>query len=216
MLVQYRTNPMTAHLPLPNEPHGPDGAVASTAARDRAWVAAIRAGDVAAFEAMYRAYKDALGGYISHLLHSREAAEEVIHDLFLRLWEQRELWDPPAALNAYLFRAARNRALNYLRHERVETKFRDRIARDAAVAEAWPACAPTPDETLRFRDIEHAIERAVSTLPVRCQEVFRLNRYQRLSYTEVAQVLQISVKTVEMQMGRAFVALRRQLAEWRE
>jgi RNA polymerase sigma-70 factor (ECF subfamily) len=59
------------------------------------------------------------------------------------------------------------------------------------------------------------VERAVASLPARCQEVFRLNRYQRLSYAEVAQVMQISVKTVEMQMGRALVALRSRLAEWR-
>jgi RNA polymerase sigma-70 factor (ECF subfamily) len=209
---------MTAHFLLPGDSHGTGGAgaSASTVARDRAWVAAIRAGDVAAFEAMYRAYKTPLGGYVQHLLGSREAAEEVIHDLFLRLWEQRELWEPPAALNTYLFRAARNRALSYLRHQRVEAKFRERSAQGMTGDEALSAPPSTPDDALRLQEIEEAVERAVAALPERCREVFRLNRYQRLSYAEVAQVLQISVKTVEMQMGRALAALRRQLAEWRE
>src|SRR5881394_2101537 len=161
---------MTAHLPYPGEPHGADDAGLSTVARDRAWVAAIRAGDVAAFEAMYRAYKDSLGGYVQHLLRSRDAAEEVIHDLFLRLWEQRELWEPPAALNTYLFRAARNRALSYLRHQRVETKFRERAARDTAVAEPLSTRPPTPDNAFQLREIEDAVERAVESLPARCQE----------------------------------------------
>lgn len=185
------------------------------AARDRAWIDGIRQGDVAAFEALYRAYKNDLGGYVQSLLRSREAAEEIIHDLFLRFWEQRELWEPTGPLNTYLFRAARNRAISYLRHQRVEAKFRERAA-GGLMAGAMSPPPPTADDVFRLREVENAVEQAVDALPDRCREVFRLNRYQGLSYAEVAQVLQISVKTVEMQMGRALTALRRRLAEWRE
>ena len=99
----------------------------SRESRDRAWVESIRTGDVPAFEAMFRAYKNDLGAFVTSCVHSREAAEEVIQDLFLHLWEQRHEWQPTVPLNIYLFRAARNRAIDHLRHQRVEAQFRERI-----------------------------------------------------------------------------------------
>ena len=139
----------------------------------------------------------------------------MVQDLFLRIWEHRELWDPAGALNAYLFRAVRNRAFNYLRHQRVKTKFCERTA-DELSPRSTNISSLMPDQVLRLHEIEDAVERAVQALPPRCREVFQLNRYQRLSYVQVAHVLQISVKTVEMQMGRALASLRRSLADWRE
>ena len=113
--------PDRRHAPL----YAPDS---SRESRDRAWVESIRTGDVPAFEAMFRAYKNDLGAFVMSWVHSREAAEEVIQDLFLHLWEQRHEWQPPVPLNIYLFRAARNRAIDYLRHQRVETEFQQRVA----------------------------------------------------------------------------------------
>lgn len=185
------------------------------AARDREWVARIRTGDAQAFEAMYRAYKNHLGAFLERYLRSYEAAEEVVQDLFLHIWDHRHTWEVTAPLNVYLFRAARNRAISYLRHERVETKFRERVAREDLV-EFVPRPAGSADEAVRMDEVSDAIERAISALPDRCQEVFRLNRYHHLSYAEVAELLSISVKTVELHMGRALTALRVQLASWRE
>jgi RNA polymerase sigma-19 factor, ECF subfamily len=187
----------------------------SRESRDRVWVESIRTGDVPAFEAMFRAYKNDLGAFVTSWVHSREAAEEVIQDLFLHLWEQRHEWQPAVPLNIYLFRAARNRAIDHLRHQRVEAEFQDRIAerRDAGFE---PRAPVRGDEAAQAAELEDAIERAVSTLPPRCQEVFRLSRYHHLSYAEVAKVMQISTKTVEVQMGRALTALRSQLAAWRD
>ncbi len=205
-------------MPLPlssNDPGQPGRGADLAAARDREWVARIRQGDVVAFEAMYRVYKNDLGGFVESYVRSRETAEEIIQDLFVRLWEQRELWEFPGPLNTYLFRAARNRAISYLRRERVETQFLERTARELA-AEPDSRKGITVDESVRLQEVEAAVDRAVDALPERCQEVFRLNRYHGLSYAEVAQVMQISVKTVEVQMGRALTALRKRLAEWRE
>lgn len=182
------------------------------AARDRDWVERVRTGDVEAFEAMFRAYRDDLGAFLQSYLRSRAAAEDVLQDLFLRLWEQRYVLEITVPLNIYLFRAARNRAVSYLRHERVEAKFRERVAHDGNTF--VPRSSAPSDEAVRVHELEAAIEVAVSALPERCQEVFRLNRYHHLSYAEVAETLQISVKTVEVQMGRALTRLRGGLAEW--
>jgi RNA polymerase sigma-70 factor (ECF subfamily) len=197
------------------QPRVPGHATDAVLARDREWVARIRQGDIAAFEAMYRTYKNDLGAFLESFVRSREAAEEIIQDLFVRLWEQRDLWEFQGALNTYLFRAARNRAISYLRHERVATRFLERRAGEV-VAEFDSVRQPGADEACQANELEAAVDRAVEALPERCREVFRLNRYHGLSYAEVAQAMQISVKTVEVQMGRALTALRRRLAVWRE
>jgi RNA polymerase sigma-70 factor (ECF subfamily) len=181
-------------------------------ARDQEWVRRVRVGDAAAFEAMFRAYKNDIGAFVESCVRSRAGAEEVVQDLFLRIWAQRELWEVPGPLRTYLFRAARNRAVSYLRHERVEVAFRDRTAGGGAE----PMYVPSTDEVAVARVLRDDIEAAVDALPERCREVFRLARYHHLTYAEVAVVLELSVKTVEVHMGRALVALRKRLAGWRD
>jgi RNA polymerase sigma-70 factor (ECF subfamily) len=209
--------PTTMSLsPLADDSHLPAYAAdpAAIAARDRLWVAGIRASDAAAFEAMFRAYKNDLVGFVESVLRSHEAAQEVVQDLFLRIWQQRELWEFPGPLNTYLFRAARNRAISQLRHERIEARFRERVS-PGQTARLHGSPAPA-DERARTADLRAAIERAVNDLPDRCREVFRLSRYHHLGNAEVAQVLEISVNTVEVQMTRAIGFLRKRLADFQD
>jgi RNA polymerase sigma-70 factor, ECF subfamily len=189
---------------------------AARLARDREWVARIRTGDVAAFESMWRAYKNDIGAFVMSYVRSRAAAEEVVQDLFLRIWVQRHLWEVPGPFHTYLFSAARNRAINYLRHERVEAAFRERVACGGGDGVAAEARAADADEEAVTHALAADIGRSVAALPERCQEVFRLVRFHHLSYAEVATVLGISVKTVEVHMGRALTALRARLEVWRE
>lgn len=203
-------------LPADRWRHPSSGNADEVAARDQAWVERIRIGDVQAFEAMYRAYRKDLGAFAASHVRSVHAAEDLIHDLFLRLWQNRHEWELTIPLNVYLFRAARYRAISHLRHARVAAKFRERIAVEGASA-AFGAGPPAPaDAALHEGELEAAINRAIDALPERRREVFRLNRYHHLTYAEVAEVLGISVKTVEIHMGLALRALREQLAAWHE
>jgi RNA polymerase sigma-70 factor (ECF subfamily) len=205
------TSSLPSDLRPPERGPSPDG----VAARDRAWAAAVRTGDAEAFEAMFRAYKNDLVAFAARLLGSREPAQEVVQEIFLRIWQQRELWEFAGALNSYLFRAARNGAISRLRHERIETRFRERVAHGSSL----PVYGSRPDPTdarVRAADLTAAIERAVSELPERCREVFCLSRYHHLSNAEVADVLGISVNTVEVQMTRALSFLRKRLADFRD
>ena len=129
---------------------------------------------------------------------------------------QRHLWEVPGPFHTYLFRAARNRAINYLRHERVEAAFRERVAGGSGDGVAPEARAADADEATVTHALAADIGRSVAALPARCQEVFRLVRFHHLRYAEVAAVLGISVKTVEVHMGRALTALRARLEVWRE
>lgn len=192
---------------MPHAPRAPD-----QAARDRLLVARIREGDAGAFDALFCAYRDDLGAFVQSIVRSREAAEEIVHDLFLRLWDGRDLWEFEGMVRAYLFRAARNRAISHLRHERSELRLRERLSQKLAARP--PASAePAADAAVEARDLEAAIARAVARLPRRCQEVFRLSRHHQLSHVEVGKVMGIAPKTVEVQLRRALIALRAEL-EW--
>ena len=197
--------------PALNSELNPAGA---TAARDRDLVVRLRTGDEEAFAELYRTYVNGLGAFVKSIVQSDDVAEEIIQDLFLRLWKDRHSWDPPNPLGAYLYRAARNRAISHLRHERIETKFLDFPAGDGETRDI-PDVAPIADDLAEAADLNHAIVRVIETLPPRCREVFNLRRSHELSYAEIGEVLGISVKTVEIHMSRALGTLRRQLAPWR-
>lgn len=125
----------------------------------------------------------------------------------LELWRRRESLARDSSPQAYLFQSTRNRALNHVRHERVERTGEPEAVGLAAVNASAP-------EQLVEEEIEVALRSAVSELPARCREVFELSRTHGLKYAEIATVLGISVKTVEAQMGKALRTLREKLAPW--
>jgi RNA polymerase sigma-70 factor, ECF subfamily len=173
---------------------------------ERAMIEGLRTGAPAAFDSIFRAHYPLLVAVGQSLLGDRAAAEDVAQDVMLELWRRRENIVLDTSLRAYLARAARNRALNRIRHERV--------GRRADPEYEGPAPAPHADRQLAEAELDGAIQHAVHGLPARCREVFELSRAQGLRYAEIAQVLGVSVKTVEAHMGKALRLLREHLAPW--
>lgn len=170
----------------------------------------IREGDRDAFETVFRAYYAKLTDYANGLVRTRDGAEDVVQEVFVALWTQRERLTTPDNLVGYLYRAVRNRSLNQLRHRRMVADWQARSA-----AEDRNDAPPADRETERA-EIREAVRAAVATLSPRCQEVFGLSRNQGLTYPEIAASLGISIKTVETLMGRALKGIRERLAGWRE
>jgi RNA polymerase sigma-70 factor (ECF subfamily) len=174
---------------------------------ERELLVRLRQGDDAAYEAIFRQWYAPLVATTTALLRDRGPAEEVIQDVLLELWRRRESITFETSLRAYLFQAARNRALNYIRRQRVEARGESTIA----------AGLPTPepaDSEARESELNVAIQAAIAGLPDRCREVFELSRVKGLKYSEIATELGISVKTVEAQMGKALRVMREKLAPW--
>ena len=157
-----------------------------------------------AFDELVRAHYGRLCNFAYRFARSRDAAEDVVQEVFTRLWQQREQFDVRDPL-PYLYQAVRNRLVTSRRHELVRERWRadvdheDRHTRDAASA-------------VELADLRRAVARAIDALPERCRLIFTMSREQDLSYAEIARVLDISVKTVETQMGRALKALRARLS----
>lgn len=174
---------------------------------DRAILARLRTGDERAFDALFREFYAPLVGFAESLLHVRQAAEEVVQDVFLEVWRRRESLQLEETWRAYLYRATRNRGLNELRHERVKLKSEPMLRAPEAVE-------PSGQDELEAAELEAAFRRALAALPEPVREVFELSRRDGLRYGEMAAALGISVKTVEARMGRALKELREHLADW--
>lgn len=165
----------------------------------------LRAGRQDAYESIFKSYYAQLVGAAESMLRERSAAEDVVQDVMVELWKRRQSIDVETSLRAYLFRAVRNRSLNQIRHRKIaplaDPETANRVAGGGAA-----------DRELETRELNTALRKAVATLPDRCREVFELSRVQGLSYAEIGKVLEISVKTVEAQMGKALRVLREALA----
>lgn len=171
-------------------------------------IALLRSGDVESFERVYRSYVVALCQLADSYVRSRDAAEDIVQELFTWLWANRHEFQPEHGLRAYLFGAVRNRALNALRDEATAARV------SATQSSSATRTSGAADAELMVSDLETAIHAAVEGMPPRCREVFALLRTQALTYAEVAVILGISPKTVEVHMSRALAILRARLGPW--
>lgn len=165
--------------------------------------------DAEAFRILFDTHFDRLLRYVRRYLGSPEESEDLIQDLFLTLWRDRRTIGLHRDLTGYLYAMARHRALDRLKHRRVETRFRERRALALALEREGPSWNPATE--LEERDLAAAIQRAVDTLPPRQREVLRLRWQEHLSYAEVGAALGIAPKTVAIHRGRALRHLRAML-----
>ena len=176
---------------------------------DRELVERIGRGEQEAFDLVFRTHYAPLVGLAERMLRERATAEEVVQDVMLELWRRRESLALEESLRAYLFRAVRNRALNQLRHERVQREAEPRLGGERSTA-------PVAHLRLVEEEIDAALREGVEALSPRTREVFELSRVHGLKHAEIAAALGISVKGVEAQMGKALRELRARLGPWIE
>ena len=169
----------------------------------------IRAGDEAAFERAFRLYAKPLHAYGYTLLNNNHVAEEMIQDLFLKIWEQRGALQIHTSLKAYLYRSMHNDCMNLLRHLKVKKNYEVVVNKEEGSFKQYQ-----PVNRLEVKEIQQKLRNGLNKLPEACRTVFQLSRFEHLTYKEIASQLGISVKTVENQMGKAFKFLRVELQDY--
>lgn len=165
-------------------------------------------GSEPAFEKLFRLFYQKLTGYAYSLLKDKEQAEEIVQDVFANIWSGRASLNVDLAIRAYLFRAVHNRCMNHFRHEKIKQQHQQYTV---AVS---PYQHESAGSRLALSELKLKINEGLAQLPPACREVFRLSRMEDLSYREIAEVLNISVKTVENQMGKALRLMRIYLADF--
>jgi RNA polymerase sigma-70 factor (ECF subfamily) len=181
---------------------------------DQEIVARIRNGDEAAFEALFLQHYSRLCVIANRMMHSEAAAEELVQDVMLRVWEQRQQWNVTSTIRGYLVAAVRNHALNRLYREKNERRWRERVKQRTSDVIPLHSQPSTPEDELAAAELLDAMTRAVAELPPRCRQAVLLRRHRQLSYAEIAGIMEITPKTVEIHIGLALKTLRRRLADW--
>lgn len=162
----------------------------------------LKVDDSSAFEILFKRHYANLCKRVKAMLNDEEAAEDVVQQLFMKIWESRETMVLPDSVAAYLFTAARNRALNYIKSQ--SRKSDNEIPLNQYHDEA----DHRTEEQMDAKELQKALYAAIDQLPEKRREVFVLSRFEGKSYKEIAEILNISVKTVEAQMGKALSTLR--------
>jgi RNA polymerase sigma-70 factor, ECF subfamily len=157
-------------------------------------------------EELFKKHFSALHAYACILLKDHFAAEEAVQNIFMRLLEQVGPLNEDANLRAYLYRGVHNECLNQLKHQKVKNAYQAYKTREATTM------YENASEKIIVSELQNSIREAIDELPDQCRNIFQLSRYQELKYHEIATVLNLSVKTVENQMGKALKLLRNKLA----
>ena len=167
------------------------------------------AGDQSAFRKIFLLYFDRLNRFAFTIVKSDDGAVEIVDEVFVKLWRQRESMPSIHNLRIYLFAATKNTALNYL------TRQSARPATEPFDCEHTPRLSgPSPEQLLIMAEIIEKMNEAVEMLPPRCKIIFKMVREEGLRYREVADILNISVNTVDAQMVIAVNRIRESVKEY--
>ncbi|WP_227006366.1 RNA polymerase sigma-70 factor [Rufibacter latericius] len=134
-----------------------------------------------------------------------EAAEDLVQEVFCKIWQNREVLEVSTSYKAYLVRSVTNQALNYIEKQKRLVLAEDTTPYESSVS------ANTTMEQLEGTEMEGRIQQALNELPPQCRLIFEMSRFEELTYKEIAETLQLSPKTVENQMGKALRILREHL-----
>jgi RNA polymerase sigma-70 factor (ECF subfamily) len=164
--------------------------------------------DEAAFEEAFKENYKSLHAYAFTMLRDEMAAEEMVQNVFYKLWERTENLSITGSVRAYLYRAVHNESLNYIKHLKVRSQHR------LYISHRMNEGNDNASKKIQLRELEEKLQKALNDLPEQCRTIFQMSRFEELLYREIADRLDISVKTVENQMGKALKILRVKLVDF--
>ncbi len=168
----------------------------------------LKGGDKSAFESIYNRYAGRLFSFINAKIRVKEITEEIIQEIFVSLWTNRESLQIHISIEAYLFGAAKNQVLNYIRREYVRKEYAAEFARFAN--EQYDNSVI---EQANLNDLEVTIQQGVAALPDQCQRAFRMSRMEHTPVSQIAEKMNVSKRTVENYISQALRHLRAHLGE---
>lgn len=153
--------------------------------------------DEAAFSELYVRYKDKLYYFCLHLLKSKEEANDIVQEIFIRIWESRSFINPDLSFSSFLYTMARNRIMNYFRDMDIDIKVKEMIASQKITTEE------TAESQIIYTEYQEILRTAIEQLPTQRQRIFNMSRIENMSHKEIAAELNISVNTVQEHISEA-------------
>ncbi|WP_163322731.1 RNA polymerase sigma-70 factor [Draconibacterium mangrovi] len=166
----------------------------------------IQQGDEKAFEKLFKLYYGYLCNFATKLINDDVAAEEIVQDLFVKFWERRADLKVETSLKNYLFRSVKNLCLNHIKHSNIKLLYAQKMIAESEINSF--------NNDYIEVDLAADIAKSIEELPEKRREIFRLSREEGLKYREIAEKLNISIKTVEAQISLAIKSLRDKLNKY--
>lgn len=175
---------------------------------DTATLSMLQQGNEEVFESVFKQHFNNLNAYAFTILKDAVSAEEVVQSLFLKLWEKKDVLTIQTSLKSYLYRATYNDCMNILKHLQVRQRHQDHVSY------FHDRTSENASSRLQENELKNELQKAINLLPEKCRTIFQMSRFEELKYQEIADQLDISIKTVENQMGKALKVLRHALADY--
>ncbi|BDS12927.1 RNA polymerase sigma-70 factor [Aureispira anguillae] len=160
-----------------------------------------------AFQEIYHQFFNGLANYAYSILNDKDAAKDVVQDVFLDLWNKRKTLTIKTSLEAYLVRSVKFKSIDFIRKDKTKQQY---------VTKMTPSSHPHTEEDgddAAMNERKKQLSYAIAQLPTKCRQVFMLSRASGYTYKEIAEEMDISVKTVENQISRALKLLRQKLSD---
>ncbi|WP_430813955.1 RNA polymerase sigma-70 factor [Carboxylicivirga sp. RSCT41] len=177
--------------------------------REEQTIKKLKAGDDQAFELLYYKYFRRLCAFVNKYLNDYEETQEVVQEVFYTVWMNRNQLDTKKSFSSFLFKIARNKSLNIIQHQEVEDKYKSFLKEVYTNENSLDTT-----DSLLVREINIKSQEIIDSLPEQCRKIYLMSRQEGKKYREIADELDISIKTVETQMGRALKVFRKELKEY--
>jgi len=168
----------------------------------------IQIGDLKEFEKLFKELYTPLCSYASKFLGDNDKAEEIVQDIFYGIWKNREKLEIKISFKSYLYKSVQNNCLQVIHHHQVEDKYKQHLANHVVEFQTDPI------QEMELEEMNQLIEKTLEALPEKCKQIFSMSRFDGLKYKEIAQKLNISIKTVEANMGKALNTFRHNLKQY--
>jgi RNA polymerase sigma-70 factor (ECF subfamily) len=175
---------------------------------EQALLKRLVSGDENAFSMVFSACYTDLVLFAMTIVRNSDIAEEIVQEIFVKLWEGHENLQIKTSLRSYLLRSVQNRCIDWYRHEKVRQSHIEDISSHMVLFDC------DTDEYMFGSELEERIEKILSLIPPDCSEAFRMNREQGLKYNDIAEKLSVSVRTVEVRVSKALHLLRKHLQDY--
>ncbi len=169
----------------------------------------IQGGDIMEFERLFMKYYKPLCCHADKILKDRDASEDLVQEFFYLFWKNRETFTPKFSLNAYLHQSIRNNALHYMEHLAVRKRYAEQVFNECK--DLLPSHMQTEPD---LNELDEVVNKTLRQMPERCSRIFLMNRFEGKKYREIAEILSVSVKTVEADMGKALQMFRKSLKDY--
>jgi RNA polymerase sigma-70 factor, ECF subfamily len=183
--------------------------------REQELIAGLQKGDKSTFDFLFRSYYPGLCTHAKSYLRSMEIAQEIVQEVYVKLWEKHNKIFIHTSIRAYLFQSVFNNCMNYIKGIQ-SSSFKHVDVEDASIRNELMSMDLADAEFSRIfsEDIEKDLESAISDLPDQCREIFIMCRTDNLSYKEISDLLKVSRSTVKTQMSRAMTRILKQMEKY--